>query len=94
METYRVELIKIIFIWVCVPWSNSLGTTEPQCYSRFDYEYKVLQNLIALKESEGHLRVMIAELQKTVGELQEKSNSELKIIATFIVVVYVCVCVL
>ena len=46
------------------------GYHEPQCYSRFDYEYKVLQKLITLDEAQKGL----TETLKTQENEQTKQK--------------------
>ena len=51
---------------------RNLEIDEPQCYSRFDYEYRVLQNLVSLKEAEKELRDVTDKLQNKVKDLEGK----------------------
>ena len=51
---------------------------EPRCYSRFDYDYKVVQHLVTLKEAETELRETIAKLQERVSHLEKTANTEAK----------------
>ena len=44
---------------------------EPQCYSRFDFELKVVENIAPLKAAEEDLRHTVATLQEKVNALQE-----------------------
>lgn len=70
-----MEIIHFLIIIACGAFFSEsfvLEKSEPQCYSRFDYEYKVIQNLVTLKTTEQELRNMIAELQSTVKDLQTK----------------------
>ena len=66
----------VIFVCVFTKLADSteriLEAEEPQCYSRFDYEYKVLQHLVSLKEAEKELRDVTDELQSKVKDLEEK----------------------
>ena len=67
-------------------------TDEPQCYSRFDYEYKVVQKLVALEnankgliDSNDEMKSVIEKtnravdvLNKEIEELKQKSSSSRK----------------
>ena len=54
---------------------------EPNCYSRFDYEYKVLQRLIQLEDSQNGLKEKLAanenekeELKREIKRLEESQR--------------------
>ena len=51
---------------------------EPQCYSRFDYDYKVIHHLVTLKEAETELRETITQLQERVSHLEKTIATEVK----------------
>ena len=75
----------IILTFLTVAWAASLSKPEhePQCYSRFDYEYKVVQKLVDLdndrNEQKGNnaeqldrIKVIEAELENINTTSQEK----------------------
>ena len=62
----------LVFISVVTTTAAPENGEPGQCYSRFDYEYKVLQHLVTLKEAEKELRATTFELQNTVKALEEK----------------------
>ena len=45
---------------------------EPNCYSRFDYEYKILQRLIQLEESQNGLNEKLAASENEKDELKRE----------------------
>lgn len=47
---------------------------EPQCYSRFDYEYKVVQKIVALENMYNELKTKNSELRMEIESL--KSTNE------------------
>ena len=51
---------------------------EPHCYSRFDYDYKVIHHLVTLKEAETELRETITQLQERVSHLEKTATTEVK----------------
>lgn len=55
------------FIAVCVAMEN-----EPQCYSRFDYEYKVVQKLVELEQKQKQCDAEIQALQSFGKAREEK----------------------
>ena len=78
----QMEISCLLFVVLCgisVSEGHVLEPSEPQCYSRFDYEYKVLQNLISLKTAEQELRQMTTELQNIVRDLQDRVKGKNKI---------------
>ena len=56
LNVMEFNLWGLIFVGVFITLTGAearvLEYDEPQCYSRFDYEYKVLQHLVSLKEAE------------------------------------------
>lgn len=54
---------------------------EPQCYSRFDFELKVVENIASLKAAEKNLQTTVATLQKAVNTLQESIREKPKTVA-------------
>ena len=45
---------------------------EPNCYSRFDYEYKVVQKIVALENECSELHETNDELRTEIGDLSNK----------------------
>ena len=74
--------ILIIFSLLTVAWAASLSKLEhePQCYSRFDYEYKVVQKLVDLdnsqNEQKGNNAAQLDRIKAIESEL-EKINTTL-----------------
>ena len=50
--------------------SGDVRSEEPRCYSRFDYEFKTLQSVVTLTESDRYLREITARLQNEIEELK------------------------
>ena len=48
-----------------------IGVSEPKCYSRFDYDLKMVENIGSLKAAEADLRDTVATLQRTVNTLRK-----------------------
>ena len=78
----EMEEICLLLVVLCI-----IGTTtcmgaineepeEPRCYSRFDYDYKVVQHLVTLKEAETELRETIAKLQERVSHLEKTAEAK------------------
>ena len=65
---------------------NTLGTNtlrtqqdrnpgqEPQCRSHFDYEYKVVQKIVALENFCEHLKVENSELRAEVQDIRRTNE--------------------
>ena len=49
---------------------------EPQCYSRYDFDSKVVEDIASLKASEKSLSEKVATLKETVNTLQETIRGE------------------
>ena len=47
---------------------------EPQCYSRFDYEYKTVRQLVALEDVFSELKTKNEELLKRTELLENEIN--------------------
>ena len=88
-----MEATLVLLSAVLMVEGNIMEGREPQCYSRFDYEYKVLQNLVSLKRAEEELRQTIAEVQTTVREIQRNIKGKICVVIKTNVCVCVCVCV-
>ena len=54
------------FCFILAPWFVSAN--EPQCYSRFDYEYKVVQKLFELENSQKQHFEKINALEHEVNK--------------------------
>ena len=67
-------VIFCLFITVCALEINSKH--EPQCYSRFDYEYKVVQKLVELendaKEQRAVNKALESKLESTKSETEQR----------------------
>ena len=81
--------IKIVVVFLCITGAISqCEDREPQCHSRFDYEYKVLQRLVRLEESHNGLTEKMTASENENNELKneikrniaasENENNELK----------------
>lgn len=61
--------ISVVTVFVSVDAEVLQGdTTEPKCYSRFDYEYKVVQKLVQLEESQKLFKETIETQQETISK--------------------------
>ena len=48
---------------------------EPQCYSRFDYEYKVVQKIVALENLCEKFKTTNSELRDEIQDLKDRTES-------------------
>lgn len=57
---------------------GSLSDTEPLCFSRWDYEHKMLKQLSKLEDKVDKMEAVNAELQQTISrqelEIQKLQN--------------------
>ena len=56
--------------YVGADYSGDVHPEEPRCYSRFDYEFKTLQSVVTLTESDRYLKEVTARLQTEIEELK------------------------
>lgn len=76
MEIYsKLQVIVIFFNLLKVIASHDYKQVEPNCFSRFDYEYKVLQKLIQLEEANKKLEEEHNELKEAHNDLVEASKA-------------------
>ena len=70
-------VIFCLFITVCALEINSKH--EPQCYSRFEYEYKVVQKLVELendaKEQQTVNKALESKLESTRSEMEQRVDA-------------------
>ena len=45
---------------------------EPVCFSRFDYDYKIVQKLVTLEKAYSELKEVNDLLQKEIGSMKKK----------------------
>lgn len=65
--------LDLVLVFICTLTAGvSAQDSEPQCYSRFDYEYKVLQRLIQLEESHKGLIEKLNDRERENSELRSK----------------------
>ena len=53
---------------------------EPNCYSRFDYEFKVVQKLVAVENAYSELKTTNEVLQREIDNLKSKITGNFIII--------------
>ena len=78
-------MVCLCFLRVGASSDNKLG--EPHCFSRFDYEYKVLQKLIQLEEGHKKLEEANEDLAEAIKERDikiEEQNNEVKALREFV----------
>lgn len=63
------------FCFILAPWFVSAN--EPQCYSRFDYEYKVVQKIFELENSQKQHFEKINALEHELSNFKTESQEEL-----------------
>lgn len=72
MET--TSLLYLFWLSVLITGVGSLGD-EPQCYSRFDYDYKLLQKVTQLEDAFADVKASCDELlQKRHETKTEKTG--------------------
>ena len=54
----------------------SFKNDEPQCLSRFDYDYKVLQKLVALENQQTKQQETIVQQQNELNKLRRQISSK------------------
>ena len=70
-----------VFTLLTVAWAASLAKhdQEPQCYSRFDYEYKVVQKLVDLdngqNEQKGNSAAQLDRIKAIEAELENINST-------------------
>ena len=78
-----MELVNfLILLLVCLLQTNltsceikrHYGQDEPRCYSRFDYDYKIVQRLAELELDYSELKAVNDELLEQIGELKKKNS--------------------
>ena len=57
--------------------SECFEMTEPQCLSKFDYDYKVLQKLVSLESSQIQLHETIKQQEDLISELRESMRGKI-----------------
>ena len=76
MERYLIfgEIILLYFQTAFITCISSVpgADREPHCYSRFDYEYKVVQKIVALENKCSELQEANADLRTEIGSLGNK----------------------
>ena len=71
----------VILACIAVAWAASLSESEhePQCYSRFDYEYKVVQKLVDLdngqKEQKGNNVAQSDKIEAIEAEMENINST-------------------
>ena len=50
------------------------GEDEPRCYSRVDYDYKIVQRMAELEHDYSELKAVNDELLEQIGELKKKNS--------------------
>lgn len=68
----------VLFYFKCVVLPCAIITPdhdgEPQCYSRFDYEYKVVQKIVALENMYSDLKTKNSELKAEIEGLKSSGQ--------------------
>lgn len=82
MERFsKLQFIVVCFCFLRAGASSDYKPGEPHCFSRFDYEYKVLQKLIQLEEGHKKLEEANEGLAEAIKERDikiEEQNNEMK----------------
>ena len=77
MERYILILGEVILLYFQTAFVTCISSVpgadrEPHCYSRFDYEYKVVQKIVALENKCSELQETNVELRTEIGSLRNK----------------------
>ena len=73
---YRIAMAMLYSIQLtnAISFDDQKAQPEPHCYSRFDYEYKVVQKLVALEDSCSHLKTATDALKTEIDNLKIELN--------------------
>ena len=71
MEYYKKLRIVVLFLYVTGVFPQC-ENREPHCYSRFDYEYKVLQRLIRLEETQNDVTEKLTTSENEKDDLKRE----------------------
>ena len=65
----------VILAYVAVTWAAPHHEPEPQCYSRFDYEYKVVQKLVDLGNDQKEQKVANAAQSDKIKAIEAEMET-------------------
>ena len=65
----------VILAYVAVTWAAPHHEPEPQCYSRFDYEYKVVQKLVDLGNDQKEQKVANAAQSDKIKAIEAEMEN-------------------
>ncbi|XP_052263802.1 uncharacterized protein LOC127866966 [Dreissena polymorpha] len=72
MVTFKERLILLGFILYVQVNGFTMQSEEPSCYSRFDYEYKLLTKVVALETTASKLENLISHLEQKIDDTNKK----------------------
>ena len=71
----KLWIVVMIQCTLVVPKSDA-SVTEPTCYSRFDYDHKVMKSLLTLETKVEHMEEVINQQKKIIDELTKEVNGK------------------
>ena len=78
-------LLANYFIFV-----DTISESEPQCYSRFDYEFKVVEKLFTLETAYKKQQEINQELKDALDEMKNMSNRKEGNTINLFICMFVC----
>ncbi|XP_052789272.1 uncharacterized protein LOC128223871 [Mya arenaria] len=75
---YSGQYVQKLFIIVLVIESTFCDTNEPRCYSRFDYEEKMLEKMVKTEIKNGELLVKLEALERRLANVESKVDNSVK----------------
>ena len=72
MVTFKARLILLWFIIYVQVNGFQKQSEEPSCYSRFDYEYKLLTKVVALETTASKLENLISHLEQKIDDSNKR----------------------
>ncbi|KAH3856535.1 complement C1q-like protein 4 [Dreissena polymorpha] len=72
MVTCKARLVLLGFILYVQVYGLERQSEEPSCYSRFDFEYKLLAKVVALETTAAKLEDVISHIEQKIDDTNKK----------------------
>ena len=85
---YRIAMAVLYSIQLtnAISFNDQKAHLEPHCYSRFDYEFKVVQKLVALEDTCSHLKTTTDNLKTEIDKLKNELIGNFLIITILLLI--------
>ncbi|KAH3864789.1 hypothetical protein DPMN_027815 [Dreissena polymorpha] len=80
MVTCTASLILLGLIIYVQEYGFEKLSEEPSCYSRFDFEYKLLTKIVALETTAAKLEDLISHLEEKIVDTNKKLANQNKLL--------------